>query len=120
MNNVWRKLVLVFVLLSIVVSTPASVGSPNIKYGPSQTYNPNGSTKSNLENLKKRAEDLRKLKKELYKKKRKAKGSAAKKKVQKEIEDLSKELKKVFDDHDFESSLHTNPRNPKKKHVNLI
>tara|TARA_R110002072_G_scaffold534_6_gene4060 strand:+ start:233143 stop:234882 length:1740 start_codon:yes stop_codon:yes gene_type:complete len=120
MNNVWRKLVLVFVLLSIVVSTPASVGSPNIKYGPSQTYNSNGSTKSNLENLKKRAEDLRKLKKELYKKKRKAKGSAAKKKVQKEIEDLSKELKKVFDDHDFESSLHTNPRKPKKKQEAII
>ena len=91
------------------------VGKPNIKYGPSQSWSPRGTTKENLEKLKKRTKELREIKKKLLKKKRKTKGKDEKEKVQKEIEAVVKELKKVFDDFDFEDDLTTDPRKPKRK-----
>ncbi len=125
MNYLFKKMILVLVLASMALNVFAdvvdtgngsiNVGSPGVKYGPSATYNPNGSTKENLENLKKRAKDLKKAKDDLKKKLRKAKGKEAKAKVKEEIEKVSKELKKVFDDYDFEDDLTTDPRKPKKK-----
>ncbi|MBK24622.1 MAG: hypothetical protein CME70_11560 [Halobacteriovorax sp.] len=115
MNLLMKKIILVLVMSCMVMTAYANVGNPGVKYGPSTTWNAGGDTKTNLANLKKRSGELRKMKKELQKKKRKTKGKEAKKAVQKEIDDVSKEMKKVFDDYDFEDGLTTNPRKPKKK-----
>ncbi len=115
MNVLMKKVILVLVMCTMVMSAYADVGNPGVKYGPSTNWNAGADTKTNLTNLKKRSGELRKIKKELQKKKRKAKGREAKKAVQKEIEDVSKEMKKVFDDYDFEDGLTTNPRKPKRE-----
>ncbi len=125
MNYLLKKLILLLVLTSMALNVFAevidtgngsiNVGNPGVRYGPSATYNPNASTKENLDNLKQRAKDLKKAKDDLKKKLRKAKGKEAKEKVKEDIEKVSKELKKVFDDYDFEDGLSTDPKKPRRR-----
>lgn len=127
--NVLKKSLLLLITLTFMMHAIGDVidlgdgskihtSNSKVKYGPSYGWNANGTTKSNLEHLKKRSKELRAAKKKLQRKKNKLsrkKHKEERARIQKDIDKISEEFKKLFKDRDFERKISSSSRKPKKK-----